>query len=69
VEDLIYLDHSDKLLAVSGEQLKLIHRQKGHFDIKNDSQFRPLPSIPSSEVDLELSRVDLKFLMKHLDWT
>jgi len=66
---LTYLNNQSKLLLTSGSQLKLIHRKDNKFDIKNEGSFNYYPQKEEDLARIKLNNEDLKFLVRHLDWS
>ena len=49
--------------------MKLITRQNGEFDILTNPDFTGYPQKPTDNVRINITREEMKFIFKNLDWS
>lgn len=64
-----YIESSDKLLLVSGAEMKLVNRENGNFSTTYSPSFTLYPETLTSEIRLDVTQEQLKFLLRHIDWS
>jgi hypothetical protein len=64
-----YIPETDKLLLVSGAELKLVTKSQGEFPMDRAHSFTLYPDSPKADVRLDITSEKLGFLLRHLDWS